>query len=124
MSGILDSLLEQYGQRVTVCTAGRETACRAFLQPIRERVRQKLPTPLGRARQDQWLYLGGPAVPLDGPPGGTVAWNGLRFDVRTAQPIYVGDRLSHWWAVLTVRDPEPETGPDGGPDTDGGGAGT
>ena len=32
--------------------------------------------------------------------GDGVRWNGRRFRVRSGRPHYIGDRLSHWRAVL------------------------
>ena len=44
---------------------------------------------------------------------GHLEWRGLRLRVAAAQPICIGDTVSHWWAILTVEDPgEGET--DGG----------
>ena len=33
-------------------------------------------------------------------PGDRVVWRESGYEVRTAHPIYLGERLSHWWAVL------------------------
>ena len=35
-----------------------------------------------------------------------VIWNETAFQVETAQPIYVGRTLCHWWAVLVPADKE------------------
>ena len=42
--------------------------------------------------------LGEPDVPAA--PGDRVVWRESGYEVRTAHPIYLGERLSHWWAVL------------------------
>ena len=113
MTGAWGRILEKYGQRVAVVRDGKETLCRAFLQPVMERREdwfQSLPTPLGDARRDQWLYLGPPEVSLDGLGDGYVAGNRMKFDVRSAQRVCIGDEAVYWWALLTVRDPEPEDG--------------
>ena len=44
------------------------------------------------------LMLGEPDVPAA--PGDRVVWRESGYEVRTAHPIYLGERLSHWWAVL------------------------
>ena len=110
-------ILERYGQRVAICRDdGTETLCRAFLQPVLERREdwfQRLPTPLGTARRDQWLYLGPPETALDGREDGYVAWNNVHFDVRAAQPVCLGEETVYWWALLAVRDPEPDSGVSG-----------
>lgn len=100
-------ILARYGQDVTVrYEDGRpETAARAFLQAVverREDWRQELPTPLGTIRRDRFLYLGEPGVTLTGCE--SLLWNGQRFRLRSAQPIYVGKKLSHWWAVAEAED--------------------
>ena len=79
MTGAWSRILEKYGQKVAVYKENAETGtvCRAFLQPALERRGegyQTLPTPLGLVRQDQWIYLGSPAVPLDALGDGYVAW--------------------------------------------------
>ena len=46
-----------------------------------------------------WLYLGqGPLA-----VGDTVQWQGQDFAVRSAEPIRIGDALSHWWGTLECR---------------------
>ena len=109
MTGAWKTILARHGQRAKVCRAGGEVPVRAFVQPVLEKgadAAQCLPTPLGAARQDRWLYLGDPAVSLEGLGDGWVEWNGMKFDVQAAQPVYVGSQLSHWWALMTVRDPD------------------
>ena len=109
-AGAFEEILRRYGQTVELHFGGNEAgmAVRAFLQPILEQGADKwkdLPTPLGRARQDRFLYLGGPSVPLDGlEEAGWIAWRGQEFTEQAAHPVYVGERLSHWWAVLRPRD--------------------
>lgn len=113
MTGAWGRILDKYGQRVAVVRDGQETLCRAFLQPAletREDWFQRLPTPLGAVRRDQWLYLGPPEVALDNLGDGYVAWNSTRFEVRAAQPVCLGENTVYWWALLAVQDPEPEDG--------------
>ena len=101
------TVLAKYGQEVTVYRSGQAdgAVCRAFLQPILERQgRQDVPTVLGTVCRDRWLYLGDPLIPVDDLDDGYVRWKGENFDVVRVQPIYVGDVLSHWWAVLKLRD--------------------
>ena len=103
MTGAWGRILAQYGQRVTLRRGEEERGCRAFLQPVRERREdwyQELPTPLGTVRRDQWLYLGPPELSLEETNGLCVEWNGLRFAVRAAQPVCVGEETLYWWALL------------------------
>lgn len=96
--------LAQYGQTVELHYAGMETevAVRAFLQAIPNHSEEKtVPTPLGAARQDRYLYLGDPEYAPDAlGEGGYVLWQGGRYGVRTAHPVYIGDTINHWCAVL------------------------
>ena len=97
-----EEILARYGQDVTVCYSdGRpEGVARAFLQPVvdrREDWRQTVPTVLGIARRDRFLYPGEPGVSREG--GEALVWKGRRFWIQSLQPIYVGEHLSHWWAV-------------------------
>jgi len=112
--GGFEEILELYGQDVAVhYSDGRpEAAARAFFQPVverREDWRQTVPTVLGIARRDRFLYLGEPGVSLEG--GEALVWKSRRFWIQTLQPIYVGEHLSHWWAVAGAEErPEEETG--------------
>lgn len=110
MTGTFRAALERYGQTVELHYEGAETgiALRAFVQAISQRAEEQLlPTPLGRARQDTFLYLGDPDGALDTlGETGYILWNGGRYRVRTAHPVYVGDAVHHWWAVLEPREEE------------------
>lgn len=101
-------LMRWYGQKVEVIRAGVGTPVRAFLQAVtrqREDEQQYLPTPLGLRREDRFLYLGPPEPELQAGQD-QVSWLGQEFVIQTAQPIYVGRQVSHWWAVLVPRDKE------------------
>lgn len=100
-------ILARYGQNVRVYTPGvpEGKALRAFFQPMRERgTVQTVPSPLGQVKQDRFLYLGPAQTALD--ENSRVEVDGELYRVDNAQPIYVGGRLSHWWAVLTHRTKE------------------
>lgn len=104
--GTVERLMERYGQRVEVVRAGERISARAFLQPILSKGAedpQRLPTPLGLRREDRFLYLGTQALAAG---QDRVEWNGQKFWVQTAQPVYVGRALTHWWAVLLPADKE------------------
>lgn len=103
--------LGRYGQRAEIRRRGDPAGIpvRAFLQPMRERGRTlDTPTPLGNVRNDRLLYLGEPGVPLDQMDGGYLVYLGRRYEVQNAQCVYIGDEVSHWWAVLTPGDGERE----------------
>lgn len=97
-------ILARYGQNVRVYTQSKPEgeALRALIQPMRERgTEQSVPSPLGQVEQDRFLYFGPPEPALDG--DSRVEVGGERFRVRAAHPVYVGQTLNHWWAVLSHR---------------------
>lgn len=105
-------IVERYGQSVTLYPRGHREGVRhlVFLQPVQEQGQtffQNLPTPLGPVRQDRWICMGGPELALDRLGDGYLEWNGQRFSVRSAQPVYIGDTLVYWWGLLAVRDEAP-----------------
>lgn len=111
-SSDFERFLARYGQCVSVHYRDEPVgvAAHAFLQPLREKNKaQELPSPLGLAWHDRFLYLGDPGVPLDGLGEGFVECRGERYDVVSAQPVYLGGELSHWWGVLLPRDGEEPT---------------
>ena len=108
MSGTFETLLAKYGQSVTLCRRkGEMETIRAFLQPVTERRetwRQTEPSPMGTVRKDRFLCLTGADTPLEHLEDEYLEWRELRLRVSAAQPIYIGDTISHWWAILTVED--------------------
>lgn len=98
------SILARYGQDVRVYTpkTPEGVALRAFFQPLRDRgTVQTVPSLLGQVKQDRFLYLGPAGTALE--EDSRVKVDGEVYRVNNAQPIYVGGKLSHWWAVLTHR---------------------
>ncbi|MCI9609125.1 MAG: hypothetical protein HFG07_02710 [Oscillibacter sp.] len=97
MTRWVERILARYGQEVTVERDGTAETVRAFLQPAAKRMEEgPEPSPVGGLDRRLWLYLGRTALEA----GDGVRWNGRRFRVRSGRPHYIGDRLSHWRAVL------------------------
>lgn len=98
MRNWVQSVLEQYGQAVTIRTASGECSARAFLQPMAEKHEQVPETVTGIGWIDErlWLYLGQEKVS----EGDTIVWRDVRFRVRSSRPYYIGETLTHWWASL------------------------
>ena len=93
------ALLRRFGQNVEIRSpnAAPQTV-RAFLQPILEANRfQKVPTPLGSRRDDRFLYLGPPQVPLE-PGVSQLVCRGQLYFVQSAQPV--GLRTTHHWQAV------------------------
>ncbi len=108
MDAAVAGVMRRYGQAVEVGPAGEMASARAFLQPVihhRKDDQQYLPTPLGRRPEEQYLYLGEPGRALEAGRD-RVRWNGREFLITRAHPIYVGQSLSHWWALLRPADKE------------------
>ena len=103
-----EALLARYGQQVVLHQGEQSAAGRAFLQPIRDRAeRQFLPAAPGTVRQDRFLYLGPAKAALSGGDGSWLSCGKMRYEVETAQAVYVGERVSYWWAVLRPGEEEP-----------------
>jgi len=99
-------ILARYGQNATVYTrtAPEGIALRAFFQPVSDRSTvQSVPGPMGQVMQDRFLYLGPPEVALDCDGSCRVVVGGEVYRPQSVQGVYVGEKLSHWWAVLTRR---------------------
>lgn len=105
--GTFGAILRRYGQPVFLEGAAGKREGRAFVQPILERggaQTQQVPTPLGRRRADRFLYLGAPDVSVA--CGDRVECMGSHYRVSCAQMIRIGEKTSHWWAMLRPRDEE------------------
>ena len=102
--GAFSRILARYGQDVTVYTQAQPQGIvvRAFFQPMRDKgTQQTVPSPLGLVMQDRFLCLGPPEARLD--DACRVNVRGDLFRAQAVQPVYVGDQLTHWWAVFTRR---------------------
>ena len=93
-------------------TCGQEMVCRredgaeagrgmAIVQPMTKADWQYSAGAPGSYRQDRFLGLAEPGLPLEKMgPGGWLEWGGRRFEVMTARPIWVGGQVTHLWLAL------------------------
>ena len=100
-------MLRVFGLPLVRHRAGESVGVSGFglIQPVlerRERGRQYVPSPLGLVRQERFLYWGEPSLHLTQMQGGYLLCEGLRYQVLSAQAMYVGRHLTHWRAVLCV----------------------
>ncbi|MFR5860731.1 MAG: hypothetical protein ACLUES_03270 [Flavonifractor plautii] len=110
MTGAWGRILAQYGQSVTLRRGGG-AGLPAFLQPVRERREDwyRVAHPAGDGAAGSVALPGPPELSLEETNGLCVEWNGLRFAVRAAQPVCVGEETLYWWALLAVEDGEAQT---------------
>lgn len=100
--GAVMQLLDRYGQTVTLRKEGTERTGKAILQPLREKgVEQEVPAAVGLCRGDRFLYIGQAELTLEAGTDMRVLWNGQGYRIRSAQPVFVGEKISHWQAYLT-----------------------
>ena len=99
MAELFWPVLRRYGRTVSVVRAGGAEERTALVQPVTgsEEV-QESGGPLGRVDERLWLYLG--QGPLE--RGDRVVWREQAFTVQNAAEVRVGERLSHWQAVLRL----------------------
>ena len=104
------AILSRYGQPVTVYLPRQEEGAqtRAIVQPVLTGGEdQRVPSPLGMRREDRFLYLGPAKAALSGGDGSWLSCGKMRYEVETAQAVYVWERVSYWWAVLRPGEEEP-----------------
>ena len=102
MTGWVRQILERYGQKVTVQTGETTVDVRAFLQPVPERSERAREEATHTQADIHELDTGYLAACRESAlqAAQALGWNGWTFRVRSCRPYYVGDRLSHYWAVL------------------------
>lgn len=105
MTAQVSRILRRYGRPAAVHRGEDVWTGSAMVQPILDRERQWTPSPLGRRRQDRFLYLGEPGPELDRlGEDGYIEWDGHAYDVVSAHPVELGARTLYWWAVLRARE--------------------
>lgn len=98
MEQIWNSILDRFGQDITLRRGEEAVSLRALIQPVLERGKyQEVPSPLGLGRQDQFRYMGPAGQPLD--LDTLVEWKGRDYRVRSAHLVGEGV-CPHWWAML------------------------
>lgn len=106
MSGFV-SILRKYGRPMSVYRGKDRRDGLALVQPLMDKDPQHVPSPLGRVRQDRFLCLAAPDLPLDGLKSEDYALSdGVRYNVVTTQTVAVGGKTLYQWAVLKRREDE------------------
>lgn len=97
-------ILGRCGDVVTLVDGEDRHTIRAVVQPLAQNSDEKrLPTAMGQMDEGRYLYLGLPQYPVEARRH-SVIWHGRLYGVQNAHPIYVGEDISHWWAVLVEKE--------------------
>lgn len=102
MKALLESILQVYGNLVTMQDSGVMTSFRAFVQPVTQKGwqnMQKVIGALGEIPMGQFVYIGPADRPLA--RGSTLQAQGKTYLVRRAETIYLADEALYIWALLT-----------------------
>lgn len=101
-----ERILQRYGTLVTIFAdeQGPGITAMALVQPILDKQRQEVASPLGWCRQERWLYLGEPDVPLEVNETGYVRVGEQEFEIFSARRVDLGRRSCHWWGILIPRE--------------------
>ena len=101
-----EKILQRYGTPVTIFAEGQKPGkvAMALVQPVLDKQRQEVASPLGWRRQERWLYLGEPDVSLEVGENGFVRMGEQEFTVFSARKVDLGRRSCHWWGILVPRE--------------------
>lgn len=102
MVRLWSSVLEQYGQTVTLRSGSGTVPVRAFFQPVEEKAPGMVPTALGMAAAGKYLYLGPAEAGLEDVE--ELGWNGRGFRILRSRDYLVGDELIYRWAICEEMD--------------------
>lgn len=93
-------VIERWGRSAVVTHRGSERAVKALLQPMTpERAAEPFAaTELGAASERVWRYLGPAAAEID--MGDLVRAGEMRWRVRSAAAVHVGEEIAYRWAAL------------------------
>lgn len=101
-SGLWERMLEQYGQKVTLCREKEDREIRAFFQSVREKKPGESPSPLGVGPEGLYLYLGPAGESLE--EVSEILWDERAFEILRRRAVPVGDEVFYRWALCRERD--------------------
>lgn len=97
------TLIGRYGRSVSVCTEVegkiRRGECCAMIQYVKGATSQYTYTPLGEENGQKLLYLGEAHQSLRAEKD-WVLWDGRKYQVILAHPVYCGSELAYWRGIL------------------------
>lgn len=103
MTDAFSWVIQSYGQELVCYQADGTEAGRgpAIVQPMTEAQWQYTAGALGSYRDDRFLCLADPRLPLgELGQGGWVSWGGANYEVMTVRPVWVGGKATHLWMAL------------------------
>lgn len=101
-SRLWQTMLEQYGQKVTLRGEKEDREIRAFFQSVREKKPGERPSPLGVGPEGLYLYLGPAGESLEDVTG--ICWDGRDFEILRQRAVLVGDEVFYRWALCREKD--------------------
>ena len=94
-----EDALRRYGTQMILQRDGKQTAVKAFLQPVRAAgAHDKKRQELGTLLPNEAVYLGPADVTVE---GGALLLDGTIWRVRRWERIFSGDEAVYLWAALT-----------------------
>lgn len=102
MTGLICEAFDRYGAEICVEHAGETVQTRGFVQPLMRQTNEApfSMEPLGAVDERCWRYLGRACVE----EGDTVTFLGVRYTVRRAAAVPVGDEIAYYEAVLHIEE--------------------
>jgi hypothetical protein len=106
------ALARRDGQPVVLhCTGGSTREGWGFLQPFLTESKDYLwqqSSPLGRYEGSRYRFYGEADLAEAQEEFDYLTAMGRNYEVREALPVYLGQSLMYWWAVLVPKDEEEE----------------
>ncbi len=101
MTGKIKSAFDRFGLCVEVEHRGERCAAKAFLQPITAEKRDEPFSVgvLGAVDERCWRYLGSADAAVT--EGDRIVCGAQQYLVRRAAAVMAGERVTHYWAVVS-----------------------
>ncbi|MDO4813235.1 MAG: hypothetical protein Q3995_06955 [Eubacteriales bacterium] len=102
MTRLICEAFDRYGANISVEHAGETVQTKGFVQPLMKETKNEpfSMEVLGAVDERCWRYLGRACVA----EGDTVTFLGVRYIVRRASAVPVGDEVAYYQAVLHIEE--------------------
>ena len=111
MRNMVNKILNQYGNALTLAKEDGDYQIQAFFQPVRSKSWQYLEgnySPLGELSRGQYVYIG-PLEPF-AEPGDTVTADGKHYWLRRSETIYGPEGPVYCWGLCVEKGGEDNWG--------------